>query len=242
MFIELPINNGSKTHRAFLSDNFFHPAVFSSILHKHDYTECHAVIGTATYQIEKETYTLTNGDVLLIPKGEIHYCTFVAPNSLRISFQIDLNINTTCVKNVGDVLLKSLLNEIKSCQKSGRYTGVAGYISLICDAFEIDVPLNPIPISDYGFLIREFFSLRYTENVSLSDLADILHLSERQTERRVFIHTGNSFRKELIETRMRTAQHLRETTDMSLAAIAKYVGYSSYPGFWKAFQQYQAKK
>ena len=106
----------------------------------------------------------------------------------------------------------------------------------------MDPPLNPTPVTDCEFLIREFFSTYYNENVSLSDLAAILHLSERQTERRVFAYTGNSFRKELVETRMNAAKHLMETTDMPLTAIAKHVGYSSYTGFWKARQRYQSEK
>ncbi len=239
MYIELPINNGTQTHRAFLLSSFFHPTSFSSALHKHAHAECHAIIGTAVYRIGKNTYTLTSGDVLLIPKDEMHCCTHIAPDTLRIVFQIDLNIDTTCIKNVGKVLVKSLLDEIENCKKNGRYAKVAGYISLICDAFEIDPPLHPTPITDYGFLIREFFSSNYSKNVSLSDLATILHLSERQTERQVFAHTGNSFRKELIEIRMSMAKYLQETTDMTLTAIAEYVGYSSYAGFWKAFRQYQ---
>ncbi len=240
MFLELPINNGTQTHRAFLLDSFFHPENFSSLLHKHAHAECHAISGDAVYQVGKEKYTLTSGDVLFIPKDEMHYCTHTAPNTLRISFQIDLDIDSTCVKNVGKMLIKSLLEEIESCQKSERYSGIARYISIICDAFEIDPPLLPTPITDYGFLIREFFTLYYNQNISLSDLAAILHLSERQTERQIIAHTGKSFKKELVEIRMRMATYLQETTDMTLTAIAEYVGYASYAGFWKAFRQYQS--
>ena len=240
MFLELPINNGTQIHRAFLLDSFFHPEKFSSLLHKHAHAECHAILGTAVYWVGKKEYTLANGDVLFIPKNEMHYCTHTTPNTLRISFQIDLDIDNTCVKNVGEALINNLLEEIEKCQKSGHYAGVARYISMICDAFEVDPPLHPTPITDYGFLIREFFTLYYNKNINLSNLAAILHLSERQTERQVIAHTGKSFKKELVEIRMSMAKYLQETTDMSLSAIAEYVGYSSYAGFWKAFRQYES--
>ncbi len=239
MYIELPINNGTQTHRAFLLDSFFNPANFSSALHKHAHAECHAIVGKAVYRLGTRTYTLTSGDVLLIPKDEMHCCTHITTGTLRISFQIDLSADTACVKNIGEMLVKNLLDEIQKCKKTEQYAKIVGYISLICNTFEIDPPLLPTPITDYGFLIREFFSSNYSKNVSLSNLATILNLSERQTERQVIAHTGNSFRKELIESRMSMAKHLQETTDMTLTAIAEYVGYSSYAGFWKAFRQYQ---
>lgn len=36
---------------------------------------------------------------------------------------------------------------------------------------------------------------------------------------------------------MLVAAHLMDRTDMSMEAIAQYVGYQSYSGFWKAWQK-----
>lgn len=237
MFIELPITIGAQTHRAFLQDQTFQPKSKPSPLHKHDFTEIHAVLGNAAYQLNTETYTLTSGDVLLIPKGVLHSCTDITPNTSRVTFQIDLPTATT-VQNIGENLVRGLADEMKACQESNRYTGVVAYIVLICEKLQIAPPLQPCAVVDHGLLIREFFSLHYNTDIHLSDLAAVLHLSERQTERQVIAHTGNPFNKELTNVRMSVAERLRDTTDMSLAAIAEYVGYTSYAGFWKAFRKY----
>lgn len=238
MFMELPITIGAKTHRIFLQDRSFLLKSQTSPVHKHDFAEVHAVLGDATYKINKKTYTLTSGDVLLIPKGTIHYCTYIEPHTTRVTFQIDLSTDTVIVQNIEKALVTELANAMKNCQQNGQYIGIAAYISLICEQLNIVPPLQPHPVIDHGLLIREFFSLYYNTDIHLSDLANLLHLSERQTERQVILHTGNSFRKELINIRMSAAKLLRDTTDMSLTAIAEYVGYTSYAGFWKAFRKY----
>ena len=82
-----------------------------------------------------------------------------------------------------------------------------------------------------------FFSNRYSEDVRLSDLAEAIHLSERQTERLVIEHTGRGFRDELTETRVKIARQRLADKNMTLGEIAGYVGYRSYAGFWKAMKK-----
>ena len=72
----------------------------------------------------------------------------------------------------------------------------------------------------------------------MRDIANYLHLSERQSERLIIDYTGHSFRDELVATRMNMAKILFSTTDMSLSEISQYVGYKSYNGFWKAAKKF----
>jgi YesN/AraC family two-component response regulator len=41
---------------------------------------------------------------------------------------------------------------------------------------------------------------------------------------------------------MRVANQLMQAENSSLEEIAKYVGYHSYSGFWKAMKRYEGKK
>ena len=91
-------------------------------------------------------------------------------------------------------------------------------------------------------MIREFFSNRYGSDRGLGELAEILHVSERQAERLVWECVGRSFRDELTATRMVVADQLLNTTDISLGELAQYLGYKSYAGFWKAYKKYKSKK
>ena len=96
------------------------------------------------------------------------------------------------------------------------------------------------PVKDYTLQIREFFSLNYHRNIRLSDLAAELFLSTMQTQRVVKKYTGRTFGENLLQQRMTVAENLMQTTDMSMAEIAEYVGYNSYCGFWKAYKKFQS--
>lgn len=113
------------------------------------------------------------------------------------------------------------------------------YIGLFCSYFQNEEILKAQPITDYGFLIHEFFTNNYSFDIHLSDLADELHLSQRQAERLVIEYTGNSFREELCQTRVTMAKELLKNTGMSLGEVSRYVGYRSYAGFWKAMKKYE---
>ena len=104
--------------------------------------------------------------------------------------------------------------------------------------FSANERLEAKEVTDYGFLIHEFFSIHYNEDIHLRDIANYLHLAERQSERLIIDYTGHSFRDELVATRMNMAKILFSTTDMSLSEISQYVGYKSYNGFWKAAKKF----
>ena len=82
-----------------------------------------------------------------------------------------------------------------------------------------------------------FIGLSIFAIFKLCDLAEIPHLSERQTERLVIKHMGKSFKEALLDIRTEMAKKLMETTDMPMSEIAKSVGYKSYAGFWKAMKK-----
>ena len=71
----------------------------------------------------------------------------------------------------------------------------------------------------------------------MCDLAKILSLSDRQTERLVIKYMGKPFRGVLSDIRTEMAKRLMETTVMSMSEISRMVGYKSYAGFWKAMKK-----
>ena len=101
---------------------------------------------------------------------------------------------------------------------------------------ELSAPVTPM--MDTAFIIHEFFSRGYNLDLRLSDLAELLHLSEKQTARLVEIHTGKTFKQALIAQRMNNARHLIALGEMSFAEIGEQLGYQSYAGFYKAYFKY----
>ncbi len=239
MHYEISVYLDEKPCKVFLQDGFYTYMSYSKIIHKHNYTEIHIVSGgSATFKISKETITVMDGEILVIPRGVFHSWVNESPLTLHSAFQIDLSIDTPSVIATDTSVVRGMFNEIAKCNESKDHSVITAYIPLLCSYLK-KARTGSIPqVVDYGIIIESFFSTCYDRQVNLCDLADMLHLSERQTERLVKEHTGNTFKEELAATRITVARHLLDTTDMSLSEIAQYVGYRSYAGFWKAMKKY----
>lgn len=87
-----------------------------------------------------------------------------------------------------------------------------------------------------NFIIEDFFSRRYSNDVRLEDLARELNLSEKQTSRILADLYGVTFRKKLTETRIQIAKSLLRYTDASIDQISADIGYLSQNGFAEAFR------
>lgn len=230
---------GNKKRKVFLQDGFYSSLFKSANFHKHNYAEIHILAnGSVDFIVDGTTYHLKSGSLILIPKGAFHSYTNTDIETKHIAFQIDCDLTDTSIQYIDIHIILQFLQEIEECKLSDNYSKIASYIALFYNYLAEDEKISVIPASDYGFLIHEFFSKRYNEDLHLCDLANYLHLSERQSERLVIEHTGKSFREELIEIRMTIAKELLKSTNMTLKEIAQYVGYKSYTGFWKAIKKY----
>lgn len=238
MYHELTLHTGVKKHKAFLQDGFYSPAGQTIRLHKHNYAEIHAVTGTdARLIIGDGEYDTAKGNLLLIPPDVYHCFARKDETTLHTAFQVDLTARELCSCTVSDQIVREFLHEIENCKQTRDYTRVSVYMALLCSYFNTAEPLHPEPMNDYGVLIHQFFSGRYSEDVRLEDLANALNLSQRQAERLVIQYTGHTFREELTAMRINTAKHLLKTSNMSRGQIAQYVGFHSYAGFWKAMKK-----
>ncbi len=238
MHNEMIINIGANSHTAFFQEGFYSPTAKFSPLHKHSYAEIHIVANTTTrFKIGDGEHSAKDGNLILIPRNVFHCVTSREPDIKHTAFQIDCETEAFSTQQISIQTALDFINETKKCKATGNYATVSAYISLFCSKL-FSENLQGRPLNDYGFLICEFLSNHYNENLRLEDLANALHLSPRQTERLVIKATGNTFKKELTARRVTVAKHLLKTTDMSLDEISRYVGYQSYTGFWKAMKKH----
>ena len=84
-------------------------------------------------------------------------------------------------------------------------------------------------------IIEDYINCNYNTDASLKDLAQILYLSEKQTERVFKKEIGMSFKDFISKIRFEAAMHYITSTDLSTTEIAAKVGYKSYNGFYKMF-------
>ena len=239
---EFTITLGEKMHRIFLQDGLYSDLPPTTKQHKHNFDEMHLIAnGSAQLIVENKMYHIESGNILIIPKGVFHSFASVEPNVFHTAFQIECDMDEFSICNIGSDIILKFSEEVEYGKTPGNYLKISAYISLFLSYFFNEQELSAKSVDDYGFLIQEFFSAYYSENLHLSDLADFLHLSERQAERLVIEHTGNTFRNELASIRINIAKNLLKSSSMTLLEISQYVGYKSYAGFWKAMKKYNIK-
>ena len=240
---ELKIKIGKNECRAFLQEGFYNDISSGCHLHKHNYTEIHIMCTkSGEALVDGKSYAISGTSMLVIPRGALHSCSVVEAGGRHRAFQIDLPVESFFSFDIDEGIANCFFEELERSKVSGDSGTVCAYLSLFCTRLPILDGVQASRIVDYGFLIFEFFSRNYGMNVRLCDLARVLWLSERQTERLVIEHTGKTFSEELSEIRMTMANELMEKTDMTMSDIAKYVGYSSYSGFWKAMKKYKCEE
>ena len=241
MHYELSFKMIERDYKAFLQDGFYVSPKTDTSLHKHNYAEIHVLgEGRAEFLIDNRPITVNGPAILTIPAPMMHCCTYQDEHLLHTAFQTDCQADQLRTYPIAEGIVKAFLEEIQRSQLTGNYSTVAFYIPLFCNYYHRE-PLAVTEIKDYNFLISEFFILNYDKDVYLCDLAEQLHISERHAERLVLQYTGHSFREELVAVRMRIANQLMQREDASLEQIAKYVGYRSYSGFWKAMKRHESE-
>lgn len=227
-----------KETKIFIPSNYNYLRRACTRLHYNTYTEFHIVKQAVRFACGDKDFDIPQNSIFVIPANLKHnYLTNEDIN--YFSFQVDIPCAEfkTKIANINAInLLFDLLNSPRV--EYDKLSPILTY--LIYDLMEF----NPIEVSavDYKLAISEFFSMRYSEDISISTLAKLLCLSPKQTQRLVYKYTGNTFKNELIQTRMSVAKHILEKNEMSLKDVAEYVGYKSYSGFWKAYVDYFGEK
>ena len=234
--IKFPIGNTIQS--AFMQYGFYNQTVNRQVVHTHSYTEIHAFIGKATIFIDDMAHTLDGSNIILIPKQTYH--TYIQPpETIHAAFQVKFDSDFE-VKSAPESILREFFEGIDYSRESGDYSTVVPYMSFICSYFfKPKEPLTASKVTDYAFLINEFFSLKYIYDVKLTDLARELCVSDKQAHRLVVKHTGKTFSEELTMRRMIAADHLIKGGRLSLTDIAEAVGYQTYSGFWKAYKKFK---
>lgn len=229
--------DGTKV-KIFTQLGFFHHNAVTPDLHRHHYAEIHLIeSGVSKYLVGDSHITVTAGQLLVIPEKTFHKCYPSDTETSSIAFQLNWSFSEPAIYDSIPGLFSELRKEILLAQSTGMCGKIPAYLTLICADILCNKKQKLTPIQDRKFIVYEFFSHNYANNATLADLAEELNLSLKQTERLISEYTGNTFRREISKKRIEAARHLIAAEDITLAEAAEQVGYQSYSGFWKAFQQ-----
>lgn len=239
MYHELIAHMGAQGYQVFFKDSLYSPIVPFPHQHKHSCAEIHILAGgTAVFQVENRRLTLDSGSILAIPGGQFHCCVHRDASARMSAFLINCKLSQAAAYAVGEETLQAFLEELEKPGNAQNVARISAYITLLGSYFCPTASCPVQPVTDAAFLITEFFWANYAKDLRMRDLAQVLHLSQRQTQRLVLEATGRTFHEELIAVRLNVAEQLRRTSDMTLREIAEYVGYRSYAGFWKAMKKH----
>ncbi len=89
-----------------------------------------------------------------------------------------------------------------------------------------------------NYVIDYYINENFNGNISIRDLAEKAHFSERHIDRIMYANYGQSFKERIIYLRMQNAVKLLCESDMTLKAIANAVGYQTAYGFHLQFEKY----
>ena len=158
----LSIKVADKTKRVFLQNGFYRHKTYLSPLHSHNYSEIHLVArGSVKFFIENKEYVMDAGTILIIPPTVFHWVMAEDEDASRIAFQLEHTVSDFCNKKIPQQILLELEKEILIALETDNYSRVSPYLSLVCCRLLDGETETPTPISDYAFLIYEFFSQRY---------------------------------------------------------------------------------
>ena len=186
--------------------------------------------------------TLDDSVAIIVPKKHYHISSS-SPDVSHLAFQVDMPVDKFSFVKLPPDLLERVFSEIEEQGISGNHARIADYLSFIASNF-YEYPFAPAEkTTDYSFVIQSFLSLKYNTNIHLSDIAEELHVSIKQAERLVLLHTGNTFNNELTKYRITAAEQLAKLNPgLTVGEIANLVGYESHSGFWKAYKRFKKEK
>ena len=95
-------------------------------------------------------------------------------------------------------------------------------------------------MSNYSPIVRNtlnYISANYSQDISLSELADMNHISEEHLSRSFKKEMGSSISTHIGNIRIKKAAELLKSTNLSISEIALYIGYSDNNYFVKVFKK-----
>ncbi len=210
-------------------------------LHNHRYGEVHLLMeGQVEYTIDGVSYTFGAGDAVFIP-AKVFHTSKAVDRALFFTFMVRSGPKAVTTGTLSANVLRSLSDGVRQSQQQQDLQPVFPYFYMLCQRLLQLTPPAVRENKDYPELIFKYLDDHYSQQISLTALAEKIGLSPKQAQRIIQKETGKTFLEELTERRMYTAQYLITHTDMTAWEIAQYVGYNSYSGFWKARSNYLKK-
>ena len=234
----------------------------NEIFHWHSRDElCYIKKGTARFYINGSQIYGKKGDIIFFKSGDIHYyaleneecVTYISTFNPTIIYKyfekfpaLKQHITAEELENYGIssyilFLFEEMLKEKKNRNKYYEIISQNKLIeifTLLARHFEIedsDYISNAKKFQDFQKAL-EFISNHYSEDISLSDLAEVLNYSESNVSVMFSKFTGTNFKKYLDNIRISKAIELIVSDDLSITEVSRRCGFNNIRTFNNVFK------
>ena len=230
-------------------------AVLMPSTHYHNHYEIYYLRkGKARYFIDNTTIDLNEGDMVLIPPYVIHRTAYIEDGELErllITFTLDF-----VEKNEDDALFncfnrylikkadvyKNLLNSIESeYNNADNFTNdlIKNYITTLLIRLSRTTEKSSFEIKAPSFIqkITEYITENYSAEITLDELAERFSVSKSHLSRQFKATTGFGLNEYITIVRIKNAERLVLTTDLSMTEIATKCGFNDSNYFSSVFKK-----
>ena len=242
----------------------------STDVHMHSFWEIFFIPeGSFTVKSEKETFSLSDGDLLVVPPnlyhssysgdGTVKKSVLFAlekikgkeddePLFSRISSAFSGRFQFFKNDTYAGALLTRILDGYRDDVIGEKYRIRADVLELIFHFYDVIKNEKLLHADEgavqssywvYKYAIDRLLDIYYMTDISLSELAQKIFTSPKNVARIISTAYGKSFNELKLELKMRNAKKMLRESDMPVAKIAEQIGYTTCRGFLAAFAKYE---
>lgn len=215
--------------------------------------------GEAELQIDAVTYTITQGNIVVLPPYTLHRYTIFADRDFGhycLDFDLEMLYDKRLKEGLenGGIGITNIITEHAVCAKyvktifesnRDRKTGwemeVIGNIHLLFSAFQTSGYIQnspPTPARSVYCNIFNYIAQHHSEDITSSDVATYLGFNNSYFCRLFRKTFGDSFQNYLCKYRIENSKRLLWHTDTPISQIATDMGFNSFSYYSKKFKEY----